>query len=156
MESVGEFRLRSRGPIVSTTGSGKDELEASEAVRNDGEVGVLRDSNTGLPKVMMQVYLAAEILEMNLQMEIVEPVLTGLTASGSSELSGKRSSLKRARDRSIIQSAKSVRAATDEKLDAQLKADNVETIWSDASNIDAALPYLQPAQRGDVLKLKSG
>lgn len=81
MESVGEFRLRSRGPIVSTTGSGKDELEASEAVRNDGEVGVLRDSNTGLPKVMMQVYLAAEILEMNLQMEIVEPVLTGLTAA---------------------------------------------------------------------------
>nr|WP_074163756.1 hypothetical protein [Acinetobacter baumannii] len=32
-------------------------------------------------KVMMQVYLAAEIQEMNLQMEIVEPVLTGLTAA---------------------------------------------------------------------------
>ncbi|MFH3675962.1 hypothetical protein WAH59_22625, partial [Acinetobacter baumannii] len=72
--------------------------------------------------------------------------------SGGGELSGKRSSLKRARDRSIVQSAKSVRAAIDEKLEAQLKADNVETIWSDASNIHAALPYLQPAQRGDVLK----
>ncbi|CAM0735840.1 hypothetical protein AMPH_23198 [Acinetobacter baumannii] len=32
-------------------------------------------------KVMMQVYLASEIQEMNLQMEIVEPVLTGLTAA---------------------------------------------------------------------------
>lgn len=81
MESVGEFRLRSRGPIVSTTGSGNDEFEASEAIRNDGEIGVLRDSNSGLSKVMMQVYLASEIQEMNLQMEIVEPILTGLTAA---------------------------------------------------------------------------
>ena len=80
MESVGEFRLRSRGPIVSTTGSGKMNLRLQKQSEMMEKL-VPRDSNTGLPKVMMQVYLAAEILEMNLQMEIVEPVLTGLTAA---------------------------------------------------------------------------
>ncbi|HBM1246981.1 TPA: DEAD/DEAH box helicase family protein, partial [Acinetobacter baumannii] len=152
VESVGEFRLRSRGPIVSTTGSGNDEFEASEAIRNDGEIGVLRDSNSGLSK-SDDASLSSVRNPRNESSDGNSRANTNrINSSGGGELSGKRSSLKRARDRSIVQSAKSVRAAIDEKLEAQLKADNVETIWSDASNIDAALPYLQPAQRGDVLK----
>ncbi|MDQ9992837.1 DEAD/DEAH box helicase family protein [Acinetobacter pittii] len=152
VESVGEFRLRSRGPIVSTTGSGNDEFEASEAIRNDGEIGVLRDSNSGLSK-SNDASLSSVRNPRNESSDGNSRASTNrINSSGGGELSGKRSSLKRARDRSIVQSAKSVRAAIDEKLEAQLKADNVETIWSDASNIDAALPYLQLAQRGDVLK----
>ncbi|MDR8423581.1 methyltransferase type 11, partial [Acinetobacter baumannii] len=152
VESVGEFRLRSRGPIVSTTGSGNDEFEASEAIRNDGEIGVLRDSNSGLSKSDDASLSSVRNPRNESSDGNSRANTTRINSSGGGELSGKRSSLKRARDRSIVQSAKSVRAAIDEKLEAQLKADNVETIWSDASNSDAALPYLQPAQRGYVLK----
>ncbi|MDW7612163.1 hypothetical protein R1X06_19390, partial [Acinetobacter baumannii] len=97
VESVGEFRLRSRGPIVSTTGSGKDELEASEAVRNDGEVGVLRDSNTGLPKSDDASLLGGRNPRNESSNGDSGTSANRINSSGSSELSGKRSSLKRAR-----------------------------------------------------------
>lgn len=73
-------------------------------------------------------------------------------SSRSSTGSSKRSSTKSKRDRSIVQSAKSVRAELDAKAQLQLEADNVETEWADKHSIDEALPYLMPVQRDDVQK----
>lgn len=78
--------------------------------------------------------------------------LAGDDSSGSRAIFNSGSPTRDKRNKSIIQSAKSVRVELEGKAKLQAEAEGTPTEWGDPENISEALPYLLPEQCDDIVK----
>lgn len=78
--------------------------------------------------------------------------LAGDDSSGSGAIFNSGSPTRDKRNKSIIQSAKSVRVELEGKAKLQAEAEGTPTEWGDPENISEALPYLLPEQCDDIVK----
>ncbi len=78
--------------------------------------------------------------------------LTGNDSSGSRAIFNSGSPTRDKRNKSIIQSAKSVRVELEGKAKLQAEAEGTPTDWGDPQNISEALPYLLTEQCDDIVK----
>ncbi|RZG78371.1 DEAD/DEAH box helicase family protein, partial [Acinetobacter venetianus] len=78
--------------------------------------------------------------------------LAGDDRSGSRAIFNSGSSTTDKRNKSIIQSAQSVRVELEGKAKLQAEAEGTPTDWGDSQNISEALPYLLPEQCDDIVK----
>lgn len=78
--------------------------------------------------------------------------LAGDDSSGSRAIFNSGSPTRDKRNKSIVQSAKSVRVELEGKAKLQAEAEGTPTEWGDPENISEALPYLLPEQCDDIVK----